>query len=260
MGGGVSRGGGSGAGAHHAPPVAVAYEGDDGVEGIEHGVEVDSFVDVEPDAYGVDGYPGYPLFDVFPGEHPHGHYAQGRGEGVGQRHRAVGEEAQSAIERGPEEQAGRGAAGQPSGRYAGDGQWDFLLLSRPCPLAAGAGPGQIAVDGYGEIVDVDCEVGIEPFVEVDPHRDGRHHYRGEPEARVGVVFPPEVEQSDAESERFEYLVPGECGESHVRMRALRWRVRWWWPVRRSLRNGRLRECRLPCSSPRPNSRCCSISR
>ena len=76
---------------HEAEPFAVAEEGYDGVEGVEDAVEGDAFVPVETGTHGIDQYPGYPLLKVFAGEHPHAHYAQGSGEGVGDGDSAVGE-------------------------------------------------------------------------------------------------------------------------------------------------------------------------
>lgn len=78
-----------------------------------------------------------------------------------------------------------------------DWLWLFLFSAR----ASGA-PHCVAVDGHDEIVDVDGEVGIYAFGEVYPHGYGRHHHRGEPYAGVGMVLPPEVEESHAEAQYF----------------------------------------------------------
>ena len=76
---------------HEAEPFAIAEEGYDGIEGVEDAVEGYAFIPIEAGADGIDQYPCYPLLEVFAGEHPHAHYAQGSGEGVGNGDRAVGE-------------------------------------------------------------------------------------------------------------------------------------------------------------------------
>ncbi len=58
------------------------------------------------------------------------------------------------------------------------------------------GPDYESINCYYEIIDVDGEVGVNPFAEVDPHRDGWHHHRGIPHPPISMIFPPEVEQTN----------------------------------------------------------------
>ena len=60
-------------------------------------------------------------------------------------------------------------------------------------------PYYVAVDGDDEVVDVDGEVGVDAFAEVDPHGDGRHDHGGVPHTPVGMVFPPEIEEANGEA-------------------------------------------------------------
>lgn len=56
---------------------------------------------------------------------------------------------------------------------------DAKLLSawRPCAAA----PGEEAVEGHDEVVDVHSEVGVESGAEVDVHRHAGHDESGVPE-------------------------------------------------------------------------------
>lgn len=82
---------------HESEPFAVAEEGDDGIEGVEDAVERDALVPVKAGAYGIDQDPGYPLLEVFTGEHPHAYNAEGCGEGIGDGYGAVGEIVENQI-------------------------------------------------------------------------------------------------------------------------------------------------------------------
>ena len=87
---------------HQAEPFAVAEEGDDGVDGVEDGVEGNAFIPVEAGADGINQDPGYPLLEVFTCQHPHAYNAQGCGKGIGNRNGAVGEISQYEIETCPQ--------------------------------------------------------------------------------------------------------------------------------------------------------------
>ena len=75
---------------HQAAPFAVAEEGDDCVEGIKDAIERDAFIPIQAGADSIYQYPGYPLLEVFAGQHPHAYYAQRSGEGIRDGDRAVG--------------------------------------------------------------------------------------------------------------------------------------------------------------------------
>ena len=78
----------------HPEPLAVAEDGHDGVDGVESGVEVDAFVDVETGTHGIHEHPHNPLLDVFARQGPGGNDAHCRGESVGIGHVGVGEKHQ----------------------------------------------------------------------------------------------------------------------------------------------------------------------
>lgn len=144
-----------------------------------------------PGAHYVDCYPCQPLLDVFAGEYPHGHDAQRRGERVGQRYRAVRQIVKGKIHACPQQQEHCRAHGQNLPRDMPDGQSCALFALVLCGMTAlFARPRHIAVDGNNEVVDVDGEIGIDTFPKINPHRYRGHDYRGYPQTRVGVVFPP----------------------------------------------------------------------
>ena len=198
-----------GLGLHKSAPFGVAEEGDDGVNGVEDGVEGAVLVDAKAHGDGVDGYPRPPLLDVLTGKHPHCHYAEGRGEGVEKGHCTVGAR-QQPSQYGTVDGREYGQCGQSGAprdmRY---GQRGPLAPGGASATARATRPHGVAVDGYGEVVDVHGEIGVQPCSVVNPKRQDGHCDVGKPHSRVGVVLPVQVEQPDEQSEHFDGAVEGE---------------------------------------------------
>lgn len=77
---------------HQPPPLTIAEESDDGVEGIKDAVERNPLIPIQAGADGIDKNPGNPLLQVFSRQHPHSDDTQGRREGIRDWDCAVGEE------------------------------------------------------------------------------------------------------------------------------------------------------------------------
>jgi hypothetical protein len=78
----------------HVFPFPPSEYSNNGIYGIEHGIEIYLLVDIEPAAYDINDKPYPPLLSEFSCEHPHAYNAQGRGEGISPWYIGVGENRQ----------------------------------------------------------------------------------------------------------------------------------------------------------------------
>lgn len=188
---------------HETQPLAVAHYGHHGVEAVEAGREGNRLVEVEHRAHGVDHEPQQPLLGIFLGQGPVGDDAQGRGEGVVERHRAVGHLHEQQVDARPQgHKRCHGCAHEPP-REVGDGHCRLLVV--PAALVLAQLPRQEAVDGHGDVEKLHAEVGIEASLEIEHAVHGWHDDAHEPKPDVGLVLEIEVEQAQQGAEGVEQV-------------------------------------------------------
>lgn len=199
---------------HLPKPLSVAEPGNDGVDGIEDGIERDTFIYIQPRADGIDHEPHEPLLHPLARQHPHGHDGERRVERVPPGHSAVREMYQHVGNTEVDGQEGQTEQRPGLQRSVGDGPLSSFhgrdIVPRPLLYGKSRGrcsaPDPEAVDGYEEIVDVYAEVGIEPGIPIDEEGDSGHHHAGYPHAPVGLVLPVEVQEADQQAKDFEHAI------------------------------------------------------
>ena len=168
-------------------PFKIPEDGDDDIEAIEAGLEGDILVEIEAAGDDVDHDPDEPLFEVFAGEGPDADNAEGCGEGIEDGDARVGEMGEQVPDYQPD---GCGDAEPDEGRFlrhVADGEV-FLL-------AAVAHPGDEAVDGHCQIVELHAAVGIEAFLVVEHDAEALHHEADCPHPDAGFVFQQNISQA-----------------------------------------------------------------
>ncbi len=183
---------------HHLTPLEVAEDGDDDIQAIETRLEGDVLVKVQPTGDHIHHNPYEPLLQVFPGQGPDAHDAQGGGEGVEDGDGAVGKTRQQEVNGGPDQ----GSEAEPDeghlpwhvayGQLGG-----FLLVTHP---------GDEAVDRHGEVVELHAAVGVKAFLVVKHDAEALHHEAHDPHPDAGLVLQEDVSQAEGGGQYVEPMV------------------------------------------------------